>query len=298
MNIENYAPVLVAVYNRLDHFRRCIDTLKQNYYADKTPLFIAIDAPYREIDRKIITKIIDFAKNIKGFKRIELFIRDENFGPNKNFDTATNDIYNIYNSVIISEDDNEFSPYFLKFINYGLEMYKERSDIFSICGYQFPINIPSSYKDDIYLWQGFSAWGYGMWKHKYSVGQEDINLVNKWLKDKKHLTKINKVAQRYKFSLKNMIRANYIHGDGYYSNHLVANDMYSVFPTKTYVINHGHDGLGDSCLKSDMFLKQILNNDPDFNLPENITPNQEINIQLWKYFSNYNRLKKRLKNIF
>lgn len=298
MNIENYAPVLVAVYNRLDHFRQCINTLKQNNYADKTPLFIAIDAPYREIDRKIITEIIDFAKNIKGFKSIELFIRDENFGPNKNFDTAINDIYNIYNSVIISEDDNEFSPYFLKFINYGLEMYKERSDIFSICGYQYPINIPSNYNDDIYLWQGSSAWGFGMWKHKYDVGNESIDMVHKWLMDKKHLTKINKVAQHYKYSLKNMISKNYIHGDGYYSNYLVANDMYSVFPTKTYVINHGHDGLGINCRKTDKLLKQILNKNPKINLPINITPNQEINIQLWKYFSNYNRLKKRLKDLF
>ena len=53
------APVLVTSYARLVHFKRCIESLSRNSLADRTSLYVAIDAPFREQDVSANKKIID-----------------------------------------------------------------------------------------------------------------------------------------------------------------------------------------------------------------------------------------------
>lgn len=145
------APILVSVYNRCHHFKNCIESLKDNNYADKSHLFIAVDAPYRDEDVRINKKIIEYAKSIKGYKEITLFIRRENLGALPNINLAWKDIFNNYEKLILFEDDNVFSPNFLEYMNDGLEFHKDEERIFSISGYNYMITIPKNYKKDIYM---------------------------------------------------------------------------------------------------------------------------------------------------
>ena len=90
------APILVTVYNRTNHFKKCIESLKRCNLASKSHLFIAIDAPYRDLDIADNKEILKYSKNITGFKQITLFIRPKNYGTNKNGDLAREEIFSNY----------------------------------------------------------------------------------------------------------------------------------------------------------------------------------------------------------
>jgi len=288
------SPILISVYNRENHFCNCINSIAKNELLKDSHLFIAIDYPLNEKDYIANKNIIDFAKNIKGPKKLDILIRSKNYGSYRNIFDAIDEILKIYDTFIFSEDDNVFSPHFLSFVNSGLENYYDRNDIFSISGYNYPIKIPNDYKQSVYIWQGLSAWGFGTWKHKWNIVDRNIKQVETWLKNKEHLKKLDKVAQHYRYALKTMALKNIINGDGYYSSYLVENDMYSIFPIKTFVKNFGHDGSGNNKFLSNEFTKQELNEVSEFNMPFTINQDYEISRELWKYFSNYNRAKKRL----
>jgi len=288
------SPILLSVYNRTEHFKKCIESLKRCDLSNKSHLFIAIDAPYRDIDIDSNNQIIEYAKNISGFKEITLYIREENLGSQKNIDLAFNDVFKYYDRLIFSEDDNIFSTSFLVNINKCLEIYKSRKDIFSVSGWNMPFTLPQNYKNDIYIWQGMSAWGLGLWRDKWMSMDFNLNKVDYWLSNKKHLRKINSVAQHYYYGLKKMQKNKNLGGDGFVSNYLIENDMYSIFPSQTLVRNIGHDGKGNNSFFSNKFKNQLISNYLFNNLPIDILPDKRINKKLWWYFSNINRLKDRI----
>lgn len=288
-----YSPIFVTVYNREKHFRNCIESLKACKLSNNSHLFVAIDAPFRDEDIEVNKRIIQYSKNISGFKEITLFIRPENYGANKNRILARNEIFSKYDRLIMFEDDNIFSTNFLYYLNKALDIYNIREDIFSVSGYQYPFIMPKNYKQDIYIWQGFSAWGVGIWREKWNHMKYSSEKIEYWLNNKEHLKKLDKVSQHYRYALNTMHKKNRISEDGFISSYLIENNMYSVFPTQTLVKNIGHDGKGNNKFISKKFLKQEIYNGPIGDLPYDIQPNEKINKRLWWYFSNLNRLKNR-----
>jgi len=289
------APILLTVYNRYNHFKNCVESLEKNSIAKNSPLFIAIDAPYREEDIASNKQIVDYAKSIKGFKEINLFLRSENFGVRKNLDLARAEIYSVYDTMIFSEDDNEFSPYFLSYINRGLEVYAEREDVFSISGYQYPITMPKNYSEKVYLWTGLSAWGYGCWKEKWGKVDWSLAHIDNLLNSGEEISQLNKVSQHYLFALKRMSKTKNIAGDALISYYMFKNDMRTVFPVKSYVRNCGNDGSGENCIRSNIYGSQKINlAGVDYLMPVNLLESKEVNTALWEFFSNKNRLKRRL----
>jgi len=285
------APILISVYNRVEHFKQCIDSLRENDLASESLLYIAIDAPSIEEHQKDNQKIIDFAKNIKGFKNVSLFIREENFGSKKNIRTAVWDIFKSHDRIIYTEDDNIFSRDFLSFVNNGLETYEKREDIYAVSGYNYPIEIPGSYKEDLYIWPGYSAWGVGYWREKTLKVNWDYETamgeVKKFLKNYKECIKYHKIANHYVPNLMTMVEEEKLHGDGYLSLYLYLNNMYSVFPSFSRVRNSGHDGSGLHCdnMEDDIYKQQAIYDGPDIDsLPGDIKPAKEIYRALRNHF--------------
>lgn len=288
--MEN-APILITVYNRNLHFQNCVESLKNCDLANQSHLYVAIDAPFRKEDVENNRIIKDYAKSILGFNKLTLLIRERNLGIEKNFHDAVTQIFNRYDKLIYSEDDNIFSTDFLSYVNNGLAIYRERVDIFSINGYNFPIIIPNEYQKEIYIWQGFSAWGVGIWKNKWEGIDWDfesaIKIINTNLNNYSNVLDLNSVANHYISALMTMIKLNRIHVDGYISMHHVVNKMYSVFPVVSRVRNLGHDGSGANCgyMENDLYKDQEIHfgTGPQ-NLPFDIKADKQINHILKMHF--------------
>lgn len=292
------APILVTVYNREEHFKKCIESMMHCDLAKESHLFVAIDFPHKDSDSPAHKEIVKYSKNITGFKDISLLIRPENYGTNKNGDLARDEIFNIYDRLIMSEDDNIFSKNFLYTINKCLEIYNERKDIFSVSGWNMPFKIPKNYSDELYLWQGFSAWGVGIWREKWKQMNYSLDKVQYWLNNKVHIEKLNNVSQHYYYALLDMKKSNSINGDGYICNYLIENNMYTIYPSKSLTRNIGHDGLGNNKYLNAKINNQKISNDKFSKFPIDIKPDKKINIKLWWYFSNLSRLKNRFVHLY
>lgn len=261
--VKNFAPVLIPTLCRYEHFKRCVESLSRCTHADKTVLYIALDYPLKESHRAGYEKIKSFIPSITGFKDVVVIERDKNFGAHKNIVTAKEVIYQKYDSYIFTEDDNEFSPNFLDYINKGLEKYKDDDRVYSISGYNFPVDM-SGYEKNVYAHYEFSAWGVGLWKNKRVIEwtENDVKAV---LKSFWKVFRIWKVEPRILLSLTGMIQRNSF-GDTLDVAKCILEDKVSIFPKMSLVRNWGQDGSGVHCgsADKDKFEGQVIDDSEYF----------------------------------
>ena len=272
-----FAPVLIPTLNRFEHFKRCVESLSRCNYAEKTELFIALDYPLRENHWIGYTKIKDYINSIRGFKSVQIIERHENYGAIKNFYSSIDLLFNKFDRLIFTEDDNEFATNFLSFVNQGLTEYELRTDIFSVSGYNSPIKMPEYYAKDIYLRKGFTAWGVGIWKKKWFEVDWSMNEFNTFVDNKKSLKEFAKVAENSVPQLLTMRKTQEKLADGIIAVHLLNHKMHSLYPLKTRVRNHGHDGSGQNCKVNEKYANQELHkNNEDAIFPPDIKPDLRL----------------------
>ncbi len=256
MEIATFAPVLIPTLNRYEHFRRCVESLSRCTYADQTELVIGLDFPPSEKYVEGWKKICEYVNTISGFGKVTIFRREENFGVDKNIDDISEYAAKKYDCYIFSEDDNEFSPNFLDYINQGLDIYKDNPQVFAICGYNYPIDL-SDYNKAYYFSHEFAAWGYGGWFEK-AKRVSDIIKSPKYVID---LYKSYPLSVYFKNNLKLMVLSTRI-GDGflgdiYLTSFLHSHNVFTVFPSVSLVRNWGHDGSGINCSLMEKSLEEI-----------------------------------------
>ena len=286
MIIEKFAPVLIPTLNRYDHLRRCLDSLAQNTHADKTHLYIALDAPSKEEHWEGYNKIVEYIKEIKGFKEITVIKRDTNFGAIKNIYGSVNELFEKYDEIIFSEDDNFFSPNFLDYTNKGLQLFKDRKDILAVCGYNYLIDVPKKYPHNFYIGKACPFWGVGLWKEKYENIELSVNSVGEFLKNYKNVLKVINSANHLLPLLFDIVEKNHIAGDVIFTMNLIKNNMFCVLPIISKVRNYGNDGTGVHCTidRENILINQNIDdaNFFDFSNSAKIIYNKELANRLFK----------------
>ncbi len=272
----NYAPVLISVYDRYEHFQLCIASLQGCAGAAETPLYIAIDYPKQDSGLEKHAKIVGFAKSITGFGHLTLFIRDHNLGSRENIWTARQEIFKSYDRLIFSEDDNEFAPGFLEYINDSLQYYAGDSNIFAVNGYNYPIKVDDVQSGDVFAFQGYCAWGAGMWRDKWSRVDWTRMFARRFLRNPKNLIRTYKLAPAYILHFLSYAWQGRFAGDAIILMNLIKNDWFTLNPVQSLVRNHGCEGSGEHRSQDDRFSRQSLNpgnpdpshllNDPDYRL--------------------------------
>lgn len=264
--MNNFAPILIPTLNRHVHFKRCVESLATCTHADKTDLFIAFDYPLNESHREGYEIIKAYLPNIKGFKTVNIIERLKNYGARNNIVNARKTIFEKYDRMILSEDDNEFSPNFLDYINKGLDKFENDPRIYAICGYNYPIEMPQDYSSNYYFGRAFSAWGYGIWKNRHE------EFMRNFMHYDAVVQRLNNTREALMNSVSTnafllIVRQGYMLGDYAITAGLTLKNMYCVFPVLTKVRNHGHDGSGVNCgiIKGEnKYLSQKLDNDELF----------------------------------
>lgn len=243
-NIKEYAPVIIPTLNRYEHLKRCVESLARCTHADKTELVIGLDYPPEERYVEGWKKVSEYVYTIQGFKKITILTTDKNVGASFNHRRCRDYAFEHYNTYIATEDDNEFSPCFLDYINKALTIYWEDERITAICGYNFPIDM-GDYDKNIYCHHQFAAWGFGRWKHKFQLVPANfgIEVLHSWKKS----IKLLKTEPQMLFMLMNMVAKQQRWGDALTVSYNIVNDCFSIFPTVTMCRNWGHDGSGLHC---------------------------------------------------
>jgi len=298
MEISQFAPVLIPTLNRYEHLRRCVESLSRCTHADKTDLYIALDYPANDSHWEGYNKIKDYLNEISGFKSVNIIIRDKNFGATQNFTDAREQIFQKYDRIIFSEDDNEFSPNFLDYINKGLDKFENDENVLAVCGYQFPLlksRIVANY-NNYYYYRSFSAWGVGIWKSKWRVFQFSPVILEKSLKNWKNALNLYKRNPGSLLTILNFIKNKKdLYGDmaiGFYMS--LNTQCHCIFPVISKVRNYGHDGSGIHCgvITNDFFISQEIDTKTEFEYSFFDTEfDKIIKKEVFKYFDIRNRRK-------
>lgn len=248
----NLAPIVLFVYNRPVHTRQTVEALQKNKLANESELYIYSDAAKNENGAEKVNEVREYIKTIDGFKKVSIIEREKNWGLANSIIDGVTKIINEYGRIIVLEDDLIVSVNFLTYMNESLDVFKDRRDIFSITGFNFPSNImhiATSYKEDIFLSYRFMSWSWGSWKEKWNTVDWNIKDFDNFQNDKKQISDFNRGGQDLYPMLKSQmtgkinswaIRFCYAH---------YKNDALCVYPVKSLINNEGFDGSGVHCGK-------------------------------------------------
>ena len=182
MELVMYAPIIIPTLNRIKHLKRCIESIKKNKEACNTELYISVDYPPSEKYENGYEEVKDYVKTITGFNKVNYFIQTENLGPGLNSKFLQEEIAKKYDCFIFSEDDNEFSPDFLCYMNWGLSRFRDDETIVAICSASdFKIILGNNNSDYLKL-EAYNAYGSGQWISKNEkftnyLKKKDVNEI-------------------------------------------------------------------------------------------------------------------------
>ncbi len=255
-----YAPIYIPTLCRDEHFIRALESLKKNGWAKYTDVYIALDYPAKESHWEGYRKICDYLENgdFSVFGGFFVKKREKNIGSLENIDSMRDELMEKYDRWIMAEDDIEFAPVFLEYMNKCLDLFEHDPEVFAVNGYTYPVAYKVSAGSNVVKqFATVSEWGIGYWKEKYlpvrDKIQEDYLRSCFTYADKSGLLERMVHSRRCDYINYALSRNNdplYTHmtdlSMGIYIN---LNGMCVISPTLSKTRNHGFDGTGLYCGK-------------------------------------------------
>jgi hypothetical protein len=241
------SPIIIFTYNRLNHLDTLIQSLKKNVLFEKSKVIVFSDGPKNEIDKKKIKKIRIYLKKKLISSNCEIIERSSNYGLSKNIIDGINHTFKKYDQAIILEDDLEVSPIFLNYMNDALNLYASSKNVASISGYMYPIE-PKKFSNEFFFLKLIESWGWGTWKRAWNNFEKDSLRLKKKIDEKKLANEFNFESgiSYYKMLEGNINGLNDSWAVRWYASTFLKN-MYTLFPSKSFVKNIGMDNSGENC---------------------------------------------------
>lgn len=305
MEKRQIAPVILFTYNRPEHTRNTIKALAANELADETDLYVFSDAAKKEADAGKVQEIRDYVNTVTGFKQVTLVARKENYGLAKNVIEGATEIVNRYGKVIVLEDDLITNPFFLRFMNDGLDRYQGERRVTGVTGYSF-LDDRSDYEKESYLC-GLTgtSWSWATWADRWADFDAEAKGWERLAADAAYRKRFN-YDNTYNFyqilkSQQQDAKTNSWAIRWYYTTFL--QDGLILAPAKSLVGNDGWDGSGVHCGEgaAPTALHELKTKKAVTEFPEEIRELPEVRRRLKKELikiSEPNRIKRIYHNVF
>lgn len=247
----NLSPVTLFVYNRLSHTRQTVEALAKNELAADSELFVYSDGPKSDDDRGKVESVREYLKTITGFKTVTVVERGVNLGCARSITSGISENVDRFGQVIVVEDDIVTSPYFLRFMNETLELYRDEERVACIHGYLYPV---AERLPETFFIRGADIWGWATWKRAWDIYEPDgRKLLNE-------LTKRNLIHD-FNFDgrcnitrmLEEQIAGKIDTWDIQWCASAFLGNKLTLYPGKSLVQNIGYDCSGTHCRTSDLF---------------------------------------------
>ena len=241
----NLSPILLFVYNRPAHTRRCIESLSRNSLAVVSELFIYADGAKDQTVADEVEEVRQYIRSVQGFKKVILIERNENWGLAKNIIDGVSTQVKKYGKVIVLEDDLVVAPHFLRFMNDALETYQDEPKVGHIqaCDFTQDASLPDTF---LIKWTG--SWGWATWerawKHFNPNGKELLQEL-----EARKLTYTFDFNGKYGFTrmLRRQIEGKNNSWAIRWNASLFLKDILSLNVGRSLVQNEGFDGSGTNC---------------------------------------------------
>lgn len=263
-----FAPVLVTVCNRNEHFKRCLDSLVNCTGFSDTEIFIAVDYPPSEKYQLGYKKVIEITREYLKYNNIHFLIRERNYGVLENYVKLIKYVLDElnYKKYIYIEDDSEVASNFLSYCNKCLEEFLFDDSICGVCGSSqvwYGIGFKENKKCEVdYLKKNKLIWhGYATWKKEYLEIEKFCKEFEKCF-EISNIKIIHKTSRCFFYSLleRYYSKPKQLPWEGkrvypidfVWDIYMFLNDKYFIFPTINKVRDWGMDGSGEHFKSTDI----------------------------------------------
>ena len=285
--MENIAPILLFVYNRLNHTKKTVESLLKNKLAEGSEFFIYSDGSKNNKDEEKVRSVRRFIKGISGFSKIEIIEKEKNFGLAGSVIDGVSQVLNLYDKVIVLEDDIVTSNNFLLFMNKALNFYQKDKNIFSVSGYTYPIGISNSYPYDVFISYRSSSWGWATWKDRWEKVDWRVKDYVSFKQDKNKQIQFNRAGNDFSAMLSSQMRGKIDSWAIRWAYAHFKNNAYCLFPTKPLCKNIGNDSSGTHSSTSKKYDVELNDEGEQIRFTDELELNQEITQNIKKFFRPY-----------
>lgn len=294
---QELAPIVLFVYKRPIHTQKTIETLAKNTLAKESELYVFSEKAKLPSLESEVNEVRKYIKTITGFKSVTIIERPEFMGLAKSVITGITSVFEKHDKVIILEDDIITSPYFLEYMNEGLNKYEFDNTIYSVTGYSFPpklFKIYNEYSNDVFVLPRACSWGWGTWKNRWQKADWEVKDFTEFRKNIELQKKYDQTGgDKSRMLIRQMngeidswaIRWDYTH---------FKNNAYCVYPINSLISNIGLDG-GTHTKNALHYSTNIDTKKPKF--PEKISIDEKILIAYKKHSQKSGYLFKLKQNI-
>ena len=246
-NRVELAPIALFTYNRPEHVRRTVESLRANHLAQQSDLFVFSDGAKDHSGSGAVAAVRKFVRTINGFKSVMTIERERNLGLGASVIAGVTALCQEFARVIVVEDDLLTTTDFLTFMNRGLQRYANEPRVHSLSGFNYAVKTPEGYPYDVFFTYRSSSWGWGTWKDRwatadwtvpdYACFKSDKNfqrLFNRGGQDLSRMLDLQMIGRLDSWA----IRWAYAH---------YKNDALTLLPVRSRIFNIGMDGSGINC---------------------------------------------------
>lgn len=292
----NFAPIVLFVYNRPDHLAKTLKSLADSALAGQSDLIVYSDGPRAQVDTDAVKTVRDMVRRIAGFRSVQLIERNSNMGLSRSVVSGVAEVIAASGKAIVLEDDMVCSTNFLSFMNSALNVYEKDRRIFRISGYTYPIEIPSSYSDQVFLAYRGSPWGWATWKDRWEAIDWEVKDLKAFCRNKKLQNRFNRGGDDLADMLIDTITQNKDAWSIICTYAQFKKNAYTLYPTVSKIKNIGYDSSGVHCASLSKWDVELDSGDTDIILTKEIKVNEKINRRIRKLFKA--SLKRRIKRFF
>lgn len=239
--MNDHAPIAIFAYRRADLLGRCIDSLRMNPEAAKSPLFIFCDGAKSDADVGDVRRVRDLAQDVTGFASVRPILREQNLGLAKSIITGVAEILDQHDRVVVVEDDLILSRHFLAYMNEGLARYAGDERVASIHGYSYPVAEPLP---DTFFVRGTDCLGWGTWRRAWSYFEPDGEVLLRRLQQAKLARRFDlDGAYPYTRMLANQVAGKNSSWAVRWHASCFLENMLTLFPGRSLVLHAGTDEL-------------------------------------------------------
>lgn len=283
------APVILFTYNRPEHTKKVLDALAENRLAEQSELFIFCDGPKneRDIEKNFQTRKVVMSETERNrFKSVAVIVSENNKGLANSVIDGVSTIIEKYGKCIVLEDDHITSKGFIAYMNNALEFYRDNRKIWSISAFTYPLKSLNNYPSDVYISYRACSHGWATWKDRWKKVDWEVKDYPQLKRSFLRIRKFNRGGNDLFRMLRHQMRGERDSWAIRFCYSQSKNDMYTVYPKTTLIMNIGFDGSGTHCQND----KQMRDDRFEFRYKEYRFGDVKLNAAIVKEFKGQYRV--------